>query len=146
MPRRPLLQGIALTTELLTALALVLVLEGIAYMHVWHTRALAERYEWDEPIRLGGGISRSPVFVQLVADALGRPVSVVRGDEVGAFGAAAVAALGTDGFASIEEAQELVEIADPVEPRTAKRAWWDEKIGRLDALADALGPWWEAAR
>ena len=31
MPRRPLLQGIALTTELLTALALVLVLEGIAY-------------------------------------------------------------------------------------------------------------------
>lgn len=122
------------------------VLEGIAYMHVWHTRALAERYEWDEPIRLGGGISRSPVFVQLVADALGRPVSVVRGDEVGAFGAAAVAALGTDGFASIEEAQELVEIADPVEPRTATRAWWDEKIGRLDALADALGPWWEAAR
>ena len=120
------------------------VLEGIVYMHVWHTRALASRYAWEGPIRLGGGISRSPLYVQMVADAMGEPISVVRGDEVGAFGAAAVAALGTGRFTSIDEAQELVELADPVAPRPDLRAHWDERIARLDALADSLGPWWEA--
>lgn len=120
------------------------VLEGIVYMHVWHTRALASQYSWEGPIRLGGGISRSPLYVQLVADAMGEPISVVRGDEVGAFGAAAVAALGTGHFTSIDEAQELVALADPVAPRTELRADWDRRIARLDALAEGLGPWWEA--
>ncbi|MGI6877267.1 FGGY-family carbohydrate kinase [Microbacterium sp. gxy059] len=119
------------------------VLEGIAYMHVWHTRALAERYAWDEPVRLGGGISRSPLFAQLVADALGQPVRVVRNDEAGAFGAAAVAALGVGRFASIDEAQDLVDLDAPVGPRPEARAYWDEKIARLDRLADQLTPWWE---
>ena len=119
------------------------VLEGIVYMHVWHTRALATSYDWEGPIRLGGGISRSPLYVQMVADALGEPVSVVTGDEVGAFGAAAVAALGTGRFSSIDEAQELVGLADPVAPRPELRAHWEGLIARLDALGDSLGPWWE---
>lgn len=121
------------------------VLEGIVYMHVWHTRALATSYEWEAPIRLGGGISRSPLYVQMVADAMGEPISVVRGDEVGAFGAAAVAALGVGHFSSIDEAQELVELAEPVAPRAELRGHWDALIARLDALGDSLGPWWEGS-
>lgn len=121
------------------------VLEGIAYMHVWHTRALASSYSWDEPIRLGGGISRAPLYAQMVADAMGQPVSVVRGDEVGAFGAAAVAAVGVGRFSSIDEAQELVELSDPVRSRPELRAHWEALITRFDELSDALTPWWERA-
>ncbi|WP_119695943.1 FGGY-family carbohydrate kinase [Microbacterium halotolerans] len=118
------------------------VLEGIVCMHVWHTRALATSYDWSGPIRLGGGISRSPLYVQMVADAMGQPVSVVRGDEVGAFGAAAVAALGVGHFASIDEAQELVELADPVVPRVELAGHWQRIVARFDALNDSLAPWW----
>jgi len=120
------------------------VLEGIVYMHVWHTRALRTSYAWEGPIRLGGGIARSPLYVQLVADAMGEPVSVVRGDEVGAFGAAAVAALGVGQFSSIDEAQALVDIAEPVRPRAELRGYWDGVIARLDELSRVLGPWWAA--
>ncbi|MFB2556948.1 FGGY-family carbohydrate kinase [Herbiconiux liangxiaofengii] len=119
-------------------------LEGIALMHVWHTRALGERFDWDEPVVLGGGIARAPLYVQLVANALRSPVTVVQNEEAGAFGAAAVAGVSVGVFASVEEAQELVEQSAPVQPTAESAGYWAEVIRSFDEATAALGPWWAA--
>ncbi|MBF4573082.1 carbohydrate kinase [Herbiconiux sp. VKM Ac-1786] len=119
-------------------------LEGIALMHVWHTRALGEKFDWDEPVVLGGGIARAPLYVQLVANALRSPVTVVQNEEAGAFGAAAVAGVSVGVFASVEEAQELVTRAEPVLPTAASAGYWAGVIAAFDEAVAALGPWWAA--
>src|SRR5699024_11090853 len=83
------------------------VLEGIALMHRVHTDALAEQFTWTEPLLLAGGLSRAPLYAQLVADVMAAPVQVVRTGEAGAFGAAAIGGVGAGVFATVEEAQRL---------------------------------------
>jgi L-xylulokinase len=117
-------------------------LEGIALMHVWHTRALGERFDWDEPVVLGGGIARAPLYVQLVANALRSPVTVVQNEEAGAFGAAAVAGAAVGVFESVEAAQELVTRSEPVHPTTESAGYWAGVIRAFDEATEAMGPWW----
>ncbi|QGH69988.1 FGGY family carbohydrate kinase [Pseudactinotalea sp. HY158] len=118
-------------------------LEGIALMHRLHAGALAERFDWAEPVLLGGGLSRSPLYTQLVADVMNAPVQAVSTAEAGAFGAAALAGVGGGHFDSIEAVQELVPAAEPVPPRAALRGYWEHVIGRFDELTRDLEPWWE---
>jgi L-xylulokinase len=119
-------------------------LEGIVLMHIWHTRALGERFDWEEPVVLGGGIARAPLYVQLVANALRSPVTVVQNEEAGAFGAAAVAGTAVGLFASVEAAQELVERSAPVVPTVESAGYWAGVIRSFDEACEALGPWWAA--
>jgi L-xylulokinase len=120
-------------------------LEGIVLMHSWHTRALAERFDWDEPVLLGGGLARSPLYVRSVADALRSPVTVVDSEEAGAFGAAAVAGVAVGLFESVEQMQdELVHRAAPVEPTPESAGYWADVRDSFDALLASTGPWWSA--
>lgn len=119
-------------------------LEGIALMHVWHTRALGERFDWEQPVVLGGGIARAPLYVQLVANALRSPVTVVQNEEAGAFGAAAVAGAAVGVFASVTAAQELVARSEPVLPAVESAGYWQGVIRSFDEATAALGPWWKA--
>ncbi|WP_368496576.1 FGGY-family carbohydrate kinase [Herbiconiux sp. A18JL235] len=119
-------------------------LEGIALMHVWHTRALGERFDWEQPVVLGGGIARAPLYVQLVANALRSPVVVVQNEEAGAFGAAAVAGAAVGVFESVSAAQELVERSSPVLPTEESAAYWAGVIRSFDEATAALTPWWRA--
>ncbi|MDQ1582233.1 MAG: L-xylulokinase [Microbacteriaceae bacterium] len=121
-------------------------LEGIALMHVWHTQALAERFEWDETVVLGGGISNSPLYVRLVANALRAPIRVIHNEEPGAFGAAALAAVSQGLFPTIEAAQEKVVGSPVVEPTDESAAYWEEARASLGTLGSALEPWWSAHR
>jgi len=118
-------------------------LEGIVLMHRWHTRALGERFVWDEPIVLGGGLSRSPLYVQLVANALRSPVTVVDSEEAGAFGAAVVAGVAVGLLPSVEEAQrDFVRRAPAVLPTDASARYWARVGAAFDELVEALDPWW----
>lgn len=118
-------------------------MEGIVLMHRWHTRALAERFDWDEPVVLGGGLARSPLYVQLVANALRAPVTVVDSEEAGALGAAIVAGVATGLLASVEQAQhDVVRHAPAVLPTAASAGYWAEVGRAFDELVIALDPWW----
>lgn len=75
------------------------VLEGIAFNHRLHVDALRDNF----PItaaRLTGGISRNPLFAQLMADVLGLPVTTTDTEEAAAWGAALCAGAGVSMFAS----------------------------------------------
>lgn len=120
-------------------------LEGIALMHFWHTRALAEKFDWEQPVLLSGGLSRSPLYAQLVANVLRTPVCVVKTAEAGAFGAAAVAGVSVGMFDSIDSAQEkFVKYGPPVNPTPESAGYWSDVRASFDELIAAADPWWLA--
>ena len=121
------------------------VLEGVALMHFWHTRALAEKFTWEEPVLLSGGVSRSPLYAQLVANALRMPVRVIDTVEAGAFGAAAVAGVSLGMFNSIESAQEeFVRRGAVITPTAESAGYWSDVQAAFDELIAATEPWWAA--
>ncbi|MBK0418458.1 hypothetical protein JD276_05345 [Leucobacter sp. CSA1] len=119
------------------------VLEGIALMHHWHVSALAEAFEFEGPVALGGGLSRSPYYAGLAANALGRPVRVAMEDEAGAFGAAALGAVHLGLFEDLASAQERARLGDPILPDPAARGYWDDARAAFDSLQRAVSPWWK---
>lgn len=68
-------------------------------------------------IRASGGGASSQLWLQILADVIGLPVSVVGTPEAAAHGAALLAATGFGAFASVAEATEAaVEVGTPIEP------------------------------
>lgn len=89
-------------------------------------------------LRLGGGMSRSPLFAQLVADVAGRPVEVARSPETSALGAAALA-FAAMGAGTTGEC--VARIAGPrrtQEPDLAASAAYDDIYARWREIGDAL--------
>jgi L-xylulokinase len=68
------------------------VLEGIAFAHVWHMQRLLVHRPAAKVVRLTGGIGRLATWGQMFADAIGLPVEVPAGRELGSLGAAILAA------------------------------------------------------
>lgn len=117
-------------------------LEGIALMHYWHTKALGEKFSWEQPLVLGGGLARAPLYVQLVANMLRAPIAVVTNEEAGAFGAAAIAGVSTGALESVQSAQRYVTSAPVVEPTAASKGYWSDVTASFDQLAESMTPWW----
>jgi L-xylulokinase len=118
------------------------VLEGIVFNHRTHVDALREGFAVDE-VRLTGGSSRNPAFVQMFADALNTAVTTASTDEAAAFGAAlcAGAALGLfktpqqgarDGRMTLRRYEPVAERVAPVE----------ERFSLYRRIAESLRPQW----
>lgn len=94
-------------------------LEGIAFELRMQLDGLEEaRGERVEVLRAMGGGARSPLWTQILADVVDRPIEVCASGEVSALGAAAVAFTAIGRYASIDEAAAAVARTDAViEPR-----------------------------
>ncbi len=75
-------------------------LEGVALRTAEVVAAIAETVAVRAPISVDGGLTRSPYFLQFLADVLERSVQVPALDELTAFGTAQLAALGRGGTLS----------------------------------------------
>jgi len=94
-----------------------------------------------EVVRLTGGISRSPLFAQGLADVLGRPVEVTAAHEASALGAALCAGVGAGVFPSLAEAAErCVRVARRCEPQPAASARYGELYAGWSELREARAP------
>ena len=112
------------------------VLEGIAHRGA----DLVEAAEADAGItiatvRLDGGMSANPTFVQAVADATGRPVEVAPVAEATTLGAGFLAGLAVGTWASLDDVAAAWRPSAAVEParsveRAADRARWAEAVTR----------------
>ncbi len=92
-------------------------------------------------IFLGGGGARSPLWLQVHADTLQRPIHLTRDPESCALGAAMAAAVGAGLFPDFGTAgRAMVAIDRVIEPDPANRAIYDELFGRYVALYRALNP------
>jgi xylulokinase len=70
-----------------------------------------------DQVRISGGGTRSPVWRQIIADVLGVELVTTNTSEGAAFGAALLAAAGTGGFSSVEQAcQQAISITGNTSP------------------------------
>lgn len=91
-------------------------------------------------IRSLGGGSMSPVWCQIKADVLGRPVvSMKNTQDAACLGAAIIAGVGGEIWASISEiADQLIERDRVYEPNPANRKAYDELTERYGRLTDCI--------
>jgi len=107
------------------------VYEGIAFSSRYHCERLPA---WGAEGRatITGGATRSPVFLQLYADVLGRPIETMGGsEERGALGAAMMAGIACGAFDSPEQAAaRMTHISGLVAPDPQNAAIYDKLYAR----------------
>lgn len=118
--------------------------EGVGYSVRHNFEHLEEVLHdaYDEIVLVGGG-SHSKVWAQIIADILGKRVSVTRNSENGCTGAALSAAVATKRFASFEKAGEsFVHIKTTFQPNNLNVARYN-KLFRIyvDLIAKYQGAW-----
>ncbi len=111
------------------------VLEGVAHRGAdLLEAAIADTGVDVEAVRIDGGMSVNPTFVQAVADAIGRPIEVSPVPESTTIGAAFVAGLGVgifDDMGDLEALWRPARVVDPSRPdRAADRERWRSAVER----------------
>ena len=118
--------------------------EGVAFSHRQHVDRLLHVAQ-PETVTAAGGMTRSRVWSQMLADVLAMPVNVVATSEATAVGAAMAAAVGTGAFSSYEQgAKAMVERSRRYEPDPEAVDFFQWRYDRYQDLALALKPLWDA--
>lgn len=117
------------------------VLEGVAYGFRHHTEVFNELGIALEPqAAVTNGGSRSRVWKQILADALGVPLIPIENHPGASLGAALAAAVGAGLLNGWDEAGHLVSTGEPVVPDPALAGRYGEGYAIYRAAADALAP------
>lgn len=83
-----------------------------------------------QELRLTGGGTKSLAFVQIMADVIGRPVTLLKTRECTVLGAASLGAVGAQRFPDIESAVEaMVKVDTVIEPNQDLRSLYDDLFG-----------------
>lgn len=102
------------------------VIEGVCYHMRWMLEAQQKKVKTSSTIRFVGGGALAPLTCQILADVLGRPVETVDDPQnVGAVGAALVAAVGLGAFLSLSKAKALVPACCRYEPNLDNKAVYE---------------------
>lgn len=118
------------------------VIEGIAFNHRIHVDALRDGFA-PGAARLTGGISRSPLFAQLFADALGMPVTTSDTDEAAAWGAALCAGAAVGLYDSPQhDPRDMAALTRHYAPDAARSADLATRYALFIDLTRALDPLW----
>ena len=118
--------------------------EGVAYAHRTHIdRLLRNAKAAPARVRAAGGITRSPVWLQMFADVLGMPVETTGSRELGALGAAMSAGIAAGIYTSFADAVErTVHVGRVYEPDPRAREVYQTKYARFQSTLDAMRVVW----
>lgn len=117
------------------------ILEAIAYGFRQHAEIFAERgVALAAAARVSNGGSRSLVWKQILADALGVPLEPVLDHPGAALGAALAAAVGSGLLGGWQDAAPLITIGEPVRPDPALAGRYDEAYQIYRQAAEVLTP------
>ncbi|MFV0457897.1 MAG: FGGY-family carbohydrate kinase, partial [Actinomycetales bacterium] len=120
------------------------VMEGIAFTHRHHVEQLAAGLPV-HTVRLTGGASRSPRWVQLFADVLALPVEITGCPEASALGVAQLAGVAAEIYPNLDAAvAATVRVSGRFEPGP-DHARYHAAYARYQGLVEALRPWWVAS-
>lgn len=116
------------------------VMEGVAYsLRDCLDVMLSLGVEASE-VRAAGGGAKSPLWRQILADVLERPIATLGLDEGPAYGAALLAGVGTGAWSSVEEAASLVAVAARLEPDPAAAALHRDRLAVYRELHQRVAP------
>ena len=120
------------------------VYEGIVFSHVMHVKKLLANRERPASIRLSGGASNSPVWVQIFADALQIPIDTIGDKELGAQGACMAAGIAAGIYKDYADAvAKTVHITGTVNPRPEYKAIYEEKYATYTRVVESLNAAWD---
>ncbi|GFR38253.1 gluconate kinase [Insulibacter thermoxylanivorax] len=114
-------------------------LEGIVFSLYGVKNVLAERPS-DAPIHASGGLARSELWLQILADVFGRRVVVPRSVEASCLGAALVVLKSAGRIEQWEEAKSWAEAAYSYEPNMGNHARYAKLFDIYQQVADKLQP------
>jgi xylulokinase len=116
-------------------------LEGAAFAVRHVTEPLGEAGAPVHELRPAGKPVPGDLWARIKADVLGVPVAITAIGETAVMGAAILAAVGTDAFASLEEGvASMTSVARRLEPDPVDHARYDEAFATYRALYPALRP------
>ncbi len=128
-----LIAGLTLETE--RGAFIKALLEGVTYYCRQGLDQMATAGIAIDECRVTGGGARSPAWLRISADVLGRPLVRPRVTEASALGAAIMAGIGCGVYASAEEAVEvLVKTDQTFEPDPRRQRLYDERFSRYQEL------------
>jgi gluconokinase len=78
-------------------------------------------------VRATGGFARSPLWRQLLSDALGMPIGFARSEQGAAFGAALLGMQALGAIESLEMAAATVRIAEEISPDPAAATFYEHQ-------------------
>lgn len=94
-----------------------------------------------EEIRSIGGGARNPIWLQIKADVLQKPIVTVENEEAACLGAALTAAVGIGYFPNLEAGvSQMVRVRQRIEPRMENAAVYRRSYSRYIELYDRLAP------
>jgi xylulokinase len=103
------------------------VLEGVAYSLRDGLEIFKEMGVPSQQVRASGGGGRSPLWRQIQADIFNREMITINATEGSAYGAALLAATGTGGFQSVEEAcRACIRVNERCEPNPARARLYEQ--------------------
>jgi autoinducer 2 (AI-2) kinase len=94
-----------------------------------------------DALTVSGGMTRSRVLTQLLADTLAVPVSVATVPETASLGCAILAAVGAGVYGDVDEAVAAMTDTRPVYPEPAHAAMCDERYRKWRGVYDLLVGW-----
>jgi gluconokinase len=115
-------------------------LEGVCHQLALVLQSMRDAGNEVREVRATGGFARSPLWRQILADALGVEIGFPAGHEGSAFGAALLGMQALGLVESIDVAADLVRIDDVVEPDADAAAVYAEALPTFAGLYDALEP------
>lgn len=120
------------------------VYEGIAFAHRHHVDSLINALgKKPEVIRMSGGASNSPSWVQMFSDILDTPVELVSATELGGLGGAITSAVGNGLYPSIEAAvAKMSSVSRRFAPNQKQVGLYDKKYAVYEHLLGALNSSW----
>ena len=119
------------------------VYEGVAFEHRGHIDHLLAGREPPGAARFAGGAARSRPWLEIFAAAIGLPLELSSVAELGALGAAIVAAVGVKLHLDLDAAvAAMTRVASRIEPDPGLAEILTRRLGVFNALRDALDPLW----
>ena len=116
------------------------VMEGVAYSLRDCLDVMGALGVEASEVRAAGGGARSPLWRQVLADVLERPIATLGLDEGPAYGAALLAGVGTGAWSSVEETAGLLRVASRVEPVAGAAALHRERLAIYREIHQRLAP------
>jgi L-xylulokinase len=115
------------------------VYEGVVFSSALHIKRLHPPLGQFQKARLSGGVANSPVWAQMMADAIQMPVEVLQNSELSAQGAAMGAGIGIGLFNNHQDAvQKMVKIGGVFKPDSSRAAIYAQKFAAFEKALKAL--------
>lgn len=118
--------------------------EGVAFSHLYHTERLRGlNPALDQTLRIAGGVTHSPVWLQLFADIFQCPLEIVDVQEHGTLGTAMTAAVMVGWYDDVFAASNaMVQVSRTVTPNPQNRQVYQDKYQLYKhLLSDMQSPW-----